>query len=235
MVLKCPNCGQQLRGEPSASGTCPKCKTKLKFPEGDPNHGEPITCPHCGQAQRYTNGRCISCGKRFDETDQPQNVKPKKSRIRLIASILVVAIAAYFIYFKVIAPRDVDNDYSSLDSDFEYDYDYSSEEEWDSDFGGTSNYSYSSDDVSDDYKLALFMLAQDEVRAQLKSPSTAVFASSYTGSDVVYSRDGTTYGMISWVESENSYGATVRENFTLFCTISGGKISDITCIIGIPE
>ena len=101
--------------------------------------------------------------------------------------------------------------------------------------GGSSGSGYVSDDVPDDYKLALFLLAQDEVKAQLTSPSSAQFASTYTSADVVYSRDGDTYGMISWVEAENALGVTVRENFTLFATISDGTISDVTCIIGIPE
>ena len=33
MVVKCPNCGQQVRGEPGMSGPCPKCGTRFTFPE----------------------------------------------------------------------------------------------------------------------------------------------------------------------------------------------------------
>lgn len=233
MIVSCPKCGQQLRGDPGSIGTCPKCQARLQFPEGDRNQGEPITCPYCGQVQRYKDGKCIICGKRFDGNNQSKNARPKKRKVRLVGSILVLVIALCFIYFRVIVPKDSGSESSSLNSDFKYDYNYNSG--WDYEPGGSSSSYSSSDDVSDDYKLALFMLAKEEVCAQLKSPSTAVFPSSYTGSDVVYSRDGTTYGMISWVEAENSYGATVRQNFTLFCTISGGKISDVTCIIGIPE
>lgn len=193
--------------------------------------GEPISCPHCGQNQRYKDGTCINCGKKLDGKEEPKLSKRKKKIAPLVCIILICAIGAFFVYNKIAESNEEDY---SLDSDYSYDYDYGK------DFGDgigdiESDYSYSGDDVSDDYKLALFTLAKEEVRAQLKSPSTAVFPDSYTGSDVVYSRDGTTYGMISWVEAENSYGATVRENFTLFCTISGGDISDVTCIIGIPE
>ena len=42
MVVKCPNCGQQLRGEPGAQGKCPKCQTQLVFPQGDSQYGEPV-------------------------------------------------------------------------------------------------------------------------------------------------------------------------------------------------
>lgn len=63
MVVKCPSCGQQVRGEPGQSGPCPKCRTQFVFPEGDSRIGELVTCPHCGQRQTYVTGRCVSCGK----------------------------------------------------------------------------------------------------------------------------------------------------------------------------
>lgn len=68
MVVKCPSCGQQVRGDPGQSGPCPKCGTRFKFPDGDSQIGEPVTCPHCGQRQTYRNGRCISCGKALKNT-----------------------------------------------------------------------------------------------------------------------------------------------------------------------
>lgn len=231
MVVSCPKCGQQLRSEPGESGTCPKCKTRIVFPQGDSMLGEPISCPHCGQNQRYKDGKCINCGKMLDGKEEPKTSKQKKNKSYLACVIVICAIGVFFVCSNIIESNK--GNYS-LDSNYSHDYDY--ETDFGDDIGdiGTS-YSSSSSYVSDDYKLALFTLAKEEVRNQLKSPSTAVFPDSYTGSDVVYSRDGTTYGMISWVEAENSYGATVRENFTLFCTISGGDISDVTCIIGIPE
>lgn len=33
MVVSCPNCGQKLSGEPWSIGMCPKCKTRLRFPD----------------------------------------------------------------------------------------------------------------------------------------------------------------------------------------------------------
>lgn len=32
MVVKCPSCGQQVRGEPGQSGPCPKCGQRFTFP-----------------------------------------------------------------------------------------------------------------------------------------------------------------------------------------------------------
>ena len=62
MVVKCPNCGQQVRGEPGMSGPCPKCGTRFTFPAGDSQSGEPVKCPHCGQMQVLSLDRkCIKC------------------------------------------------------------------------------------------------------------------------------------------------------------------------------
>lgn len=296
MTLKCPNCGQLLKSEPGKRGMCPYCKTEVVFPDGDPMTGELITCPHCGQNQRYKDGMCINCGKPLLGTSthdgQAKPYNGNRSNIVWLIVFLVAVIycvsqlqSAYDSYFKTLSDciasiiitvvsflilfftskkakflksvsailvvlilggaafvgvneyldeqraaavrelyegtinAELEERYSSYDDDYSYS-------------GGSSSVSSY---VSDDYKLALFMLAQDEVRAQLTSPSSARFASTYTSSDVVYSRDGDTYGVMSWVEAENAFGVTIRENFTMFATISGGTISDVTCIIGIPE
>ena len=98
----------------------------------------------------------------------------------------------------------------------------------------TSSYvpSHSSTTVSDDYKLALFTLAQEEVKNRLKSPSSAKFPINYLGDEVQYERNGDRYTIASWVEAENSFGAMLRQQFMLSTTISGGKMKDIICIIG---
>ena len=249
MIVKCPKCGQQLRGEPGTQGKCPKCQTQLMFPRGDRRFGEPIKCPHCGQMQVYKNGDCISCGKRLDgelkykykRNNNRQSEKRENKKGRLIPAvmplIIIGAIVSGYFFLPSILHKDqkqnIDYDNSAYSADQYSDDNYSRTDSVTSDY--SSGGGYTSDYISDDYKLALFTLAQEEVCAQLKSPSSAVFPSSYTGNDVVYSRDGDRYGLMSWVEAENSYGVQIRQNYTMFATISGGKISDITCIIGIPE
>lgn len=103
MVLKCPNCGQQLRGEPGASGTCPKCKTKLTFPQGDPMLGEPVKCVHCGQQQRYKDGFCINCGKKINEAEPVVDTsKPRAHPVRAKGNPLKSIIVACVILFLLV-------------------------------------------------------------------------------------------------------------------------------------
>lgn len=102
MVVKCPKCGQQLRGEPGASGTCPKCGQRLVFPRGDTNIGETVTCPHCGQKQIYRDGKCVNCGKSISGSKENSDHSPginkkkkgKKKFLVIAALLLVVAVVA---------------------------------------------------------------------------------------------------------------------------------------------
>lgn len=79
MVVSCPKCGQEVRGQPGMIGPCPRCKTRFTFPDGDPMLGELVTCIHCGQKQRYKNGFCVNCGKRVNEAE-PVVDPPKKKQ-----------------------------------------------------------------------------------------------------------------------------------------------------------
>ena len=108
MVVKCPNCGQQVRGQPGQSGPCPKCGTRLRFPDGDAQTGELITCPHCGQNQRYTAGRCINCGKEISPKGAEKSIPDTNMKERpqdknggtelLLGSILFFLISGYFLF-----------------------------------------------------------------------------------------------------------------------------------------
>ena len=55
-----------------------------------------------------------------------------------------------------------------------------------------------------------FTIAQKIVKENLKSPSTAKFCSILQAS---ISNSGNSYTVIGWVDSENSFGATLRTNF----------------------
>ena len=57
-------------------------------------------------------------------------------------------------------------------------------------------------------------MAQEEILSQLKSPSSAQFGSAApASSDVRVTRYNDEYYVESWVDAENSFGATIRTNF----------------------
>jgi hypothetical protein len=70
------------------------------------------------------------------------------------------------------------------------------------------------------------------VKRQLKAPSTAKFRNYYEqdGEVVVLGTGDGPYTVMSSVDSENSFGAKLRSNFTCKVTLSGGtwKLDDIS-------
>jgi hypothetical protein len=75
------------------------------------------------------------------------------------------------------------------------------------------------------------VLAEDVVKSQLKSPSSAKFPFSYADEDVSITKSSNKYTVKSWVEAENSFGETLRSNFTVTMTKSGFKFTVDSCII----
>ena len=69
--------------------------------------------------------------------------------------------------------------------------------------------------------ISAYVMAQDFVEAELKAPKTADFP--YSGdADIQYSGDGR-YTINSYVDSENSFGATIRTYFTAVVKYQGNQ------------
>lgn len=78
--------------------------------------------------------------------------------------------------------------------------------------------------VTDDEELgALWVLAQDVVKSHLKAPSTAKFPFSYASDDVTITKTDGVYVVNAWVDSENSFGATIRTNFVVCAEKQGDR------------
>ncbi len=96
---------------------------------------------------------------------------------------------------------------------------------------GKENWIKVSDD-SDEFKKC-WILAKESVKNNLKSPSSADFPLLYD--EVSIRKSGRTYIVESWVEADNSFGAHIKNEFTV--TIEKDSISDsadfsvISCVI----
>lgn len=66
--------------------------------------------------------------------------------------------------------------------------------------------------VKGEDKIGAYTMAEHFVKKKLKSPKTAEFAG-YSSSTVFHNGDGV-YTVRSYVDSENSFGATIRTKFT---------------------
>lgn len=92
------------------------------------------------------------------------------------------------------------------------------------------NYSYNLEPTDEEKGMA-WAIAKDEVKKKLKSPSTAKFPFSYNGQSIKKST-GDKYQIISYVDAENSLGATVRVNFIVEFEVSGNtyKVINVTLL-----
>jgi hypothetical protein len=96
--------------------------------------------------------------------------------------------------------------------------------------GSSSSQSSSSKYSSDEIMEGVYTLAEKCVKNHLKSPSSAKFCSMsdcefQKGEDGVYMMEGT-------VESENSYGAMLKETWGIMAKVDGDKVSLVMVQIG---
>lgn len=78
------------------------------------------------------------------------------------------------------------------------------------------------DSLTDDQKLVLWIDAENAIEARLKSPSTAKFPSGLNADGVTFHYNNQT-GLASiwgWVDAQNSYGATIREEWLVDFKVS---------------
>jgi hypothetical protein len=75
-----------------------------------------------------------------------------------------------------------------------------------------------SDNNEQNLKITALTAAQECVKERLKSPSSADFP---WGSDCVTKISDNTYVINSYVDSQNSFGAMLRTNFTCQVTLNG--------------
>lgn len=98
--------------------------------------------------------------------------------------------------------------------------------------GNPFSSSYSKVEMKDNYghdKFDAHVIAEKVVSEQLKSPSTAKFSKT---SECTISVDGNTWTVSGWVDAQNSFGATLRNNYTVKITFSGReKYTVDKCII----
>ena len=99
-------------------------------------------------------------------------------------------------------------------------------------FSSNNSHSSSKNSPKDYYshdKFDAITVAESVVEERLKSPSTAKFCSV---SDYTVTLDGDTWTIEGYVDAQNSFGATLRNNFTIRITFESSTIYTIdSCII----
>ena len=84
--------------------------------------------------------------------------------------------------------------------------------------------SRSSTSTNSSDKFLAYNYAEEFVEKRLKSPSTAKFPKTMERSNHVTILGGGKFKINSWVDSQNSFGATIRTNFTCTIIFEGNKV-----------
>ena len=94
-------------------------------------------------------------------------------------------------------------------------YKSNSQDSVDSSLNSSGNMAESTNSDKDSYghtKYDAITIAEKEVKAKLKSPSTAKFSSF---SEISVTRSGNTWRVTGWVDAQNGFGATLRNSYTV--------------------
>jgi hypothetical protein len=82
----------------------------------------------------------------------------------------------------------------------------------------------SPEDLERTNRFLAYSYAEDYVKSQLKSPSTAKFPSILKKDAHISSLGNATYRITSWVDSQNGFGAMIRSDFTCQIYFKDGKV-----------
>lgn len=88
----------------------------------------------------------------------------------------------------------------------------------------SSGDSSSSSGSSSSNKFLAYNYAEDFVKKNLKSPSTADFPGTYEKDEHITDLGGGKYKIKSWVDSQNGFGATIRTKFSCTMIFIGDKV-----------
>lgn len=250
----CPHCGYPLERterekEQLVSELTGVLKAKIDNNTADQEH--PLTkeeirtgsylvqCPHCSHMTNKYKPLCESCGKKWSDSSgalpektnpsapQPRDLKQESkssSGSSLIWGLILAMSLIVIIALSVAAKNPYSSAKNTTSSGTSEKSSYSS--------NSSSSYSGSSSKKQDDdeIKASVYVLAKNCVKNHLKAPSTAKFSEMW---ECAFQKgEGNVYMMTGYVDSQNSYGAMLQEQWSIMAEVSGDKVSLVMLTIG---
>lgn len=227
---KCPSCGQTLQEIDAGVYHCSRCDNL--YMEEDISHGS-------------------DASHKTEKAKNPSSSKPTNTRKRKIWLTILAVLLIGFIAWKMVSPKTVEsgNGYKHQIGEFNekcdyfeickkdttthrihhmFDTDYYCDECWERFGQNTFNFLAKKDSKSNNSEEARSakICAVKAVEDNLKSPSTADFCSynDMTATNL----GGDKWKVTGYVDAQNSFGATMRENWTVTLTLTGSGFKDYT-------
>lgn len=251
----CPHCGYPLERterekEQLVSELTGVLKAKIDTDTADQGH--PLTkeeirtgsylvqCPHCSRMTNKYKPLCESCGKKWSDSSgvlpektnpsapQPRDLKQESkssSGSSLIWGLILAMSLIVIIALSVAAKNPYSSSKNTTSSGTSGKSSYSSNSSSSSSSGSSSK---KQDD--DEIKASVYVLAKKCVKNHLKAPSTAKFSEMW---ECAFQKgDRNIYMMTGYVDSQNSYGAMLQEQWSILAEVSGDKVSLVMLTIG---
>lgn len=251
----CPHCGYPLERterekEQLVSELTGVLKAKIDTDTADQGH--PLTkeeirtgsylvqCPHCSRMTNKYKPLCESCGKKWSDSSgvlpektnpsapQPRDLKQESkssSGNGLIWGLVLAMSLIVIIALSVAAKNPYSSSKNTTSSGTSGKSSYSSNSSSSSSSGSSSK---KQDD--DEIKASVYVLAKKCVKNHLKAPSTAKFSEMW---ECAFQKgDRNIYMMTGYVDSQNSYGAMLQEQWSIMAEVSGDKVSLVMLTIG---
>ena len=251
----CPHCGYPLeRPEGEAKQLVSELTgvLKAKIDNNTAEQEHPLTkeevrtgsylvqCPHCSHMTNKYKTLCESCGKKWSDSSGalPQKTNPSTPLPRdlkqesksssgngLIWGLVLAMSLIVIIALSVAAKNPYSSSKNTTSSGTSGKSSYSSNSSSSSSSGSSSK---KQDD--DEIKASVYVLAKKCVKSHLKAPSTAKFSEMW---ECAFQKgDGNIYMMTGYVDSQNSYGATLQEQWSIMAEVNGDKASLVMLTIG---
>lgn len=251
----CPHCGYPLeRSERETEQLVPELTgvLKAKIDTDTADQGHPLTkeeirtgsylvqCPHCSRMTNKYKPLCESCGKKWSDSSgvlsektnpsapQPRDLKQESkssSGSSLIWGLVLVMSLIVIIAGSSATKKPYSPSKNTASSGSSGKSSYSSNSS-SSSYSGSSNKKQDDDDI----KAGVYVLAKNCVKNHLKAPSTAKFSEMW---ECAFQKgDGDIYMMTGYVDSQNSYGAMLQEQWSIMAEVNGDKASLVMLTIG---
>lgn len=252
----CPHCGYPLEKAEQETKQLVSELTgilKAKIDTDTEYQGHPLTkeeirtgsylvqCPHCRRMTNKYKFLCENCGKKWSDSGgaipektksfapQPRDLK-QESKSSSGSSLIWGLVLAMSLIVIIAVSSATKNPYSSSKSATSSGTSGKSSYSSSSSSSGYSSSSSRKQDDDDDIKAGVYVLAKKCVKSHLKAPSTAKFSEMW---ECAFQKgDGNIYMMTGYVDSQNSYGAMLQEQWSIMAEVSGDKVSLVMLTIG---
>lgn len=236
-TLVCPQCHTEALPRTVLIRTPNAAQPQTQSPSKNSTDSLLVPCVNCGKMTNKYRLNCENCGKswsKLNETSseksqspasQPRDLK-RESKSSSGSSLiwgLILGMAVIIIIAVSATTKDPYSSSSNTKTSGNPSYSSSSSS---SSYSSSSSKKYDEDDI----KSGVYVLAKKCVKSHLKSPSTAEFTAM---SDCGFSKgEGNIYMMTGYVDSQNSFGAMLQEQWSIMAEVNGDKVSLVMVTIG---